>query len=89
MFSLGIKGWYALASAATVVTSEISPDPITSCVGGIELGVRFAHQDDRRRLINSAKQLGWLDKTYLDEENFLEGNFSFLKIRKFQSFLFF
>jgi hypothetical protein len=53
----------------------VTSDPIEHCVGGIELFVRFAQQDDRRRMIDSAKTLGWLDEKYTDEENFLEGKF--------------
>jgi len=58
-----------------VVTSEISSDPSEHCVGGLELFVRFGQQDDRRRIIDSAKTLGWLDDNYIDEENFLDGIF--------------
>lgn len=43
------------------------------CVGGLELFIRFAQQDDRRRVMDSAKPLGWLDDNYIDEENFLDG----------------
>ncbi|CAF2487401.1 unnamed protein product [Rotaria sp. Silwood2] len=68
----GIKGWYPLASANSVVTSEISSDPIENCVGGIELFIRFTQQDDRRRMMESAKKLGWLNENYSDEENFLD-----------------
>jgi len=69
----GIKGWYPLASANRVLTSENASDPSEHCVGGLELFVRFGQQDDRRRIIDSAKTLGWLDDNYLDEENFLDG----------------
>ncbi|CAF3575312.1 unnamed protein product [Rotaria sordida] len=68
----GIKGWYPLASANRVVTSEIASDPSEHCVGGLELSIRFAQQDDRCRIIDSAKTLGWLDDNYIDEENFLD-----------------
>ncbi len=57
------------------MTSEISSDPSEHCVGGLELFVRFGQQDDRRRIIDSAKTLGWLDDNYIDEENFLDGIF--------------
>ncbi|CAF2632795.1 unnamed protein product [Rotaria sp. Silwood2] len=68
----GIKGWYPLASANRVVTSEIASDPSEHCVGGLELSIRFGQQDDRCRVIDSAKTLGWLDDNYIDEENFLD-----------------
>lgn len=74
MFSIsGIKGWFPLASANRVFTSDKASDPSEHCVGGLELSVRFGQQDDRSRVINSAKTLGWLDDNYLDEENFLDG----------------
>jgi hypothetical protein len=55
----------------------------------LELFVRFGQQDDRRRIIDSAKTLGWLDDNYIDEENFLDGIF-FMKRNIFQinSFVF-
>lgn len=68
---IGIKGWYPLSSANNVLTSETSTDPIEHCVGGIELSIHFSEQDNRRRLIDSAKKLGWIDKTSNDEEKFL------------------
>jgi hypothetical protein len=39
----------------------------------LDLFVRFGQQDDRRRMIESGKTLGWLDDNYIDEENFLDG----------------
>lgn len=66
----GIKGWYPLASAHH---QHAGADLSEHCVGGLELFVRFGQQDDRRRIIDSAKTLGWLDDDYLDEENFLDG----------------
>lgn len=68
-----MKGWYPLASANRALTSENAADPSEYCVAGMELFVRFGQQDDRRRVIDSAKTLGWLDDNYLDEENFLDG----------------
>jgi hypothetical protein len=56
-----------------VATSEISSDPIEHYVSGIELFVRFSQQDDRRRMIESAKTLGWIEENTADEENFLDG----------------
>ena len=76
LFQIGIKGWFSLASASR---SEISSDPVEHSVGGIELFVRFAQQDDRRRMIDSAKTLGWLDDKYTDQENFLDGIYTYQK----------
>ncbi|CAF1141894.1 unnamed protein product [Adineta ricciae] len=67
----GIKGWYSLGSANRVATSDVSSDPSEHSVGGLELFIRFGQQDDRRRVIESAKTLGWLDEKYTDEENLL------------------
>jgi len=72
---IGIKGWYPLSSPNNVVTF----DSIEHCVGGIELFIHFSQQDDRRRIIDSAKTLGWLDENYIDEENILDGRFDFHK----------
>ena len=72
LFRAGIKGWYALGNAHRAETADLSEH----CVGGLELFVRFGQQDDRRRVIDSAKSLGWLDDNYVDEENFLDGLFS-------------
>lgn len=75
-FIPGIKGWYSLASANRAVTSDASSDPSEHCVGGVELFIRFGQQDDRRRIIDSAKALGWVDDHYTDAENFLDGKLS-------------
>lgn len=53
----------------------------------MELFVRFGKQDDRRRMIDSAKKLGWLEANYLDDENFLDGD-SFLEIKIFKVYAF-
>ena len=77
---IGIKGWYPLVSAQNVATiSDTSVDPIKNFVGGIELLARFGHHDDRCRVMNSAKILGWIDDNYVNEENFLDGNFNVFK----------
>ncbi|NXE29401.1 C2CD3 protein, partial [Ardeotis kori] len=54
----GIMGWYpvtlpegSMPSHCTNVTQAI--------VGGLELSVTFAHQDDRERVLEAAKLLGW------------------------------
>jgi hypothetical protein len=57
----------------------MTSNSIEHCVGGIELFIHFSQQDDRRRIIDSAKTLGWLDENYIDEENILDGRFDFHK----------
>jgi hypothetical protein len=54
----------------------------------LELFVRFGQQDDRRRVIDSAKTLGWLDDNYIDEENFLDGKFD-VKSKHLNRFFYF
>lgn len=67
-FSLiGIKGWHPLTSA----------DSIDHCVGGIELFIRFSQEDDRRRMIDSARSLGWIEQNWIEGENSLNGKSSF------------
>ena len=88
-FIKGIKGWYSLASANRAVTSEKASDPSEHCVGGLELFVHFGQQDDRRRIIDSAKALGWLDDNYIDEENFLDGRIKYLNNKSFYYYLLF
>ncbi len=46
-------------------------------MGGIELFIRFSQQEDRRRMIDSAKLLGWIEKNSFEEENFFDGKFFF------------
>ena len=69
-----------MTSANRVATSDVSSDPSEHSVGGLELFIRFGQQDDRRRVIESAKTLGWVDEKYTDEENLLNGKFT-LKTR--------
>jgi len=65
----GIKGWHLLSSANNTDDDH--------CVGGIELFIRFSQQEDRRRMIDSAKLLGWIEKNSFEEENFFDGKFFF------------
>ena len=64
----GIKGWYPLTNTSRMNGAEIAEQ----CLGGLELFVRFGQQDDRRKVLDSAKKLGWNDDNYQDEENFLD-----------------
>ncbi|XP_010129000.1 PREDICTED: C2 domain-containing protein 3, partial [Chlamydotis macqueenii] len=67
----GIMGWYpvtlpegSMPSHCTNVTQAI--------VGGLELSVTFAHQDDRERVLEAAKLLGW--KSEESREDSTEGS---------------
>ncbi|XP_070553573.1 C2 domain-containing protein 3-like [Ptychodera flava] len=70
----GIKGWYPLNiasvgwdGAAPKVSSQGSPDAsqiygskgLERVAGGIELAIKFAHHDDRDRVIHAARGVGW------------------------------
>ncbi|CAF0752136.1 unnamed protein product [Didymodactylos carnosus] len=73
----GIKGWYPLSNPSRTANDQTSTtmssiDSAENCVGGLELFVRFAQQDDRRRVIDFAKTVGWLADNYMDEEHFLD-----------------
>ena len=74
---IGVKGWYPLASTNRVGSSALPSNSIENCVGGIELFIRFGQRNDRYRVIESAKRLGWLDDNYVDEENFTDSNFDY------------
>ena len=65
----GMKGWFPLVSVQRQETAEITE----RCVAGLELFIRFAQQDDRRRILDSAKALGWADGNAFDDEHFLDG----------------
>lgn len=64
---IGIKGWHPLTN----------PDSIDHCVGGVELFIRFSQEDDRRRMIDSGRSLGWIEQNWIEEENSLNGKSSF------------
>ncbi|CAF0929940.1 unnamed protein product, partial [Didymodactylos carnosus] len=73
----GVKGWYPLSNPSRTSNDQTSTamssiDSAQNCVGGLELFVRFAQQDDRRRVIDFAKTVGWLADNYTDEEHFLD-----------------
>ncbi|KAM9565441.1 LOW QUALITY PROTEIN: C2 domain-containing protein 3 [Guaruba guarouba] len=54
----GISGWYPVT-----LPEDVMPPHCTSImqaiVGGLELSVTFAHQDDREHVLEAAKLLGW------------------------------
>ncbi|KAM9019767.1 C2 domain-containing protein 3 [Ara ararauna] len=54
----GISGWYPVT-----LPEDVMPPHCTSIMqaimGGLELSVTFAHQDDRERVLEAAKLLGW------------------------------
>ncbi|NWX47372.1 C2CD3 protein, partial [Steatornis caripensis] len=54
----GIAGWYPVTLSEDVMPSHCT-DVMQAIVGGLELSVTFAHQDDRERVLEAAKLLGW------------------------------
>ncbi|XP_062423462.1 C2 domain-containing protein 3 isoform X3 [Rhea pennata] len=54
----GITGWYPVTLSEDLVPSRCT-DIMQTVVGGLELSVTFAHHDDRERVLEAAKLLGW------------------------------
>lgn len=54
----GIAGWYPVTLPEDLMPSDC-PNVMRAIVGGLELSVTFAHQDDRERVLEAAKLLGW------------------------------
>uniref|UniRef100_A0A672V826 C2 domain containing 3 centriole elongation regulator n=1 Tax=Strigops habroptila TaxID=2489341 RepID=A0A672V826_STRHB len=54
----GISGWYPVTLSEDVMPPH-STNIMQAIVGGLELSVTFAHQDDRERVLEAAKLLGW------------------------------
>ncbi|NWH80771.1 C2CD3 protein, partial [Piaya cayana] len=54
----GITGWYPVTLSEDLMPSHCT-NVMQAIVGGLELSVTFAHQDDRERILEAAKLLGW------------------------------
>ncbi|XP_025967239.2 C2 domain-containing protein 3 isoform X2 [Dromaius novaehollandiae] len=54
----GITGWYPVTLSEDLVPSHCT-NVMQTIVGGLELSVTFAHHDDRERVLEAAKLLGW------------------------------
>uniref|UniRef100_A0A8C3JXQ2 C2 domain containing 3 centriole elongation regulator n=1 Tax=Calidris pygmaea TaxID=425635 RepID=A0A8C3JXQ2_9CHAR len=54
----GITGWYPVALSEDLMPSCCT-NLMQAIVGGLELSVTFAHQEDRERVLEAAKLLGW------------------------------
>ncbi|XP_074833928.1 C2 domain-containing protein 3 [Carettochelys insculpta] len=54
----GITGWYSVTLPEDLVPSPCE-NIMETIVGGLELSVTFAHHDDRERVLEAAKLLGW------------------------------
>ncbi|XP_076468573.1 C2 domain-containing protein 3-like isoform X2 [Babylonia areolata] len=67
----GIKGWFSMDrptstwahADSNTSTSEEGPSSSSSSssrlVGGVEVGVHFAHSSDRQKVVESARSVGW------------------------------
>uniref|UniRef100_A0A8V5GVB1 Uncharacterized protein n=1 Tax=Melopsittacus undulatus TaxID=13146 RepID=A0A8V5GVB1_MELUD len=64
----GISGWYPIT-----LPEDVLPPHCTSImqaiVGGLELSVTFAHQDDRERVLEAAKLLGWNSEIHSTDDS--------------------
>ncbi|NWX04320.1 C2CD3 protein, partial [Caloenas nicobarica] len=54
----GITGWYPVTLSEDLTPSRHT-NVTQAVVGGLELSVTFARQDDRERVLEAAKLLGW------------------------------
>ncbi|KAM6145336.1 C2 domain-containing protein 3 [Phoenicopterus ruber ruber] len=54
----GITGWYPVTLSEVLMPSHCT-NVMQAIVGGLELSVTFAHQDDRERVLEAAKLFGW------------------------------
>ncbi|NWR54380.1 C2CD3 protein, partial [Bucorvus abyssinicus] len=57
----GITGWYPVTLSEDLMPSHCT-NIMQAVVGGLELSVTFAHQDDRERVLEAARLLGWTSK---------------------------
>ncbi|KFO92990.1 C2 domain-containing protein 3, partial [Buceros rhinoceros silvestris] len=62
----GISGWYPVTLSEDLMPSHCT-NVMQAVVGGLELSVTFARQDDRERVLEAAKLLGWTSKESHDD----------------------
>ncbi|NXN69342.1 C2CD3 protein, partial [Himantopus himantopus] len=62
----GITGWYPVTLSEDLMPSHCT-NVMQAIVGGLELSVTFAHQDDRERVLEAAKLLGWNSEESLED----------------------
>ncbi|XP_054247089.1 C2 domain-containing protein 3 [Indicator indicator] len=56
----GISGWFPVTLSEDVMPSSF----MQAIVGGLELSVTFAHPEDRGRVLEAAKLLGWSEESH-------------------------
>jgi len=68
MLIAGISGWYSITAAShgwdvDDKMAEQRRNELLCCldrvVGGLELSVKFAHSEDRERVVQAARGVGW------------------------------
>ncbi|KAM6417020.1 LOW QUALITY PROTEIN: C2 domain-containing protein 3 [Pluvialis apricaria] len=62
----GITGWYPVTLSEDLMPSHCT-NVMQAIVGGLELSVTFAHQDDRERVLEAAKLLAWNGEESLED----------------------
>ncbi|KFP78314.1 C2 domain-containing protein 3, partial [Acanthisitta chloris] len=69
----GISGWYPVTLSEDSMPSHCT-NIMQAIVGGLELSVTFAHQDDREHVLKAAKLLGWSsEETHEDSTDDSDG----------------
>ncbi|XP_054020824.1 C2 domain-containing protein 3 [Dryobates pubescens] len=58
----GISGWFPVTLSEDVMPSSC----MQAIVGGLELSVTFAHPEDRGRVLEAARLLGWSEESHED-----------------------
>ncbi|BFZ15049.1 hypothetical protein BsWGS_18088 [Bradybaena similaris] len=63
---MGINGWFPVSLPSLGWTRPVDDDDdvqnstaLDQVVGGLELSIKFAHQDDREHVISVARSVGW------------------------------
>ncbi|NWY55248.1 C2CD3 protein, partial [Chionis minor] len=62
----GITGWFPVTLSEDLTPSRCT-NVMQAVVGGLEISVAFAHQDDRERVLEAAKLLGWNSEESLED----------------------
>ncbi|NXT55875.1 C2CD3 protein, partial [Pluvianellus socialis] len=62
----GITGWFPVTLSEDLTPSRCA-NVMQAVVGGLEISVAFAHQDDRERVLEAAKLLGWSSEESLED----------------------
>ena len=62
----GVRGWFSLQGEHTLPSTSTADQshPVSGCpnLGAVELRIAFAQLNDRQRVVESARQHGWLEQ---------------------------